>query len=79
MSLGAKEGPSVSYSILPIFGGENYDFWKVKMRTILLSEGLWSFIERGLQEPKDLSQFPAAEREQFEAEVMKDAKALSKT
>ncbi|BBG94303.1 hypothetical protein Prudu_002549 [Prunus dulcis] len=78
MSSGAKEGPSVSYSILPIFGGGNYNFWKVKMRTILLSEGLWSFVERGLQEPEDLSQLPAAEIEKFEAEVMKDAKALSK-
>lgn len=44
----------------------------------MLSEGLWSFVERGLQEPENLSQLPAAEVEKFEAEVMKDAKAFSK-
>ena len=78
MASGGKEGPSVSYSILPIFGGENYDFWKVKMRTLLWSKWLWSIVETRLEELAADAEVPAAQKEKFEADVMKDATALSK-
>ncbi|KAL7092450.1 hypothetical protein ACP275_12G165300 [Erythranthe tilingii] len=33
---------------LPIFDGENYDFWSIKMKTLFLSLDLWDLIEKGL-------------------------------
>lgn len=48
------------------------------MRTLLRSEGLWSIVETGLEELAADAEVPAAQREKFEADVMKDGKALSK-
>ncbi|KAI5334598.1 hypothetical protein L3X38_024731 [Prunus dulcis] len=33
----------------PIFNGNNYEFWSIKMRTIFRSHGLWDLVERGLE------------------------------
>ncbi|CAN6699574.1 unnamed protein product [Malus baccata var. baccata] len=32
----------------PIFSGENYKFWRIKMVTIFKSHGLWKFVEKGV-------------------------------
>ncbi|XP_028125423.1 uncharacterized protein LOC114322344 isoform X2 [Camellia sinensis] len=32
---------------IPIFDGVNYEFWSVKMRTLLLSMDLWDTVENG--------------------------------
>ncbi|CAL2253736.1 unnamed protein product [Prunus armeniaca] len=46
---------------------------KVKMRTILLSRGLWSFVERGHQELGNQVSFQQHKIEKFEAEVTNEA------
>ncbi|CAL8162681.1 unnamed protein product [Prunus armeniaca] len=46
----------------PIFNDDNYEFWKIRMRTILKSHGIWDLVEKGL----GIS----------EAKGKKDAKAL---
>ncbi|CAN6694238.1 unnamed protein product [Malus baccata var. baccata] len=33
----------------PIFTGENYEFWSIKMKTIFKSHGLWEFVEKGIE------------------------------
>jgi len=33
----------------PQFNGTNYDFWAVKMETILIAFDLWDVIEGGIQ------------------------------
>ncbi|CAL2238426.1 unnamed protein product [Prunus armeniaca] len=33
----------------PIFNGDNYEFWSIKMRTIFSSHGLWDLVEKGLE------------------------------
>ncbi|KAL7251600.1 hypothetical protein ACSBR1_013443 [Camellia fascicularis] len=50
---------------IPIFHGENYEFWKVKMRTLFLSMDLWGMVENGYDDETD------KEKQQ------KDAAALS--
>ncbi|KAM1787401.1 hypothetical protein ACFX11_037798 [Malus domestica] len=30
----------------PIFSGENYEFWRIKMVTIFKSHGLWRLVEK---------------------------------
>ena len=32
---------------LPIFKGENYDFWSIKMRTFFMSQDLWDIVDKG--------------------------------
>ncbi|CAN6719426.1 unnamed protein product [Malus baccata var. baccata] len=33
----------------PIFSGENYEFWKIKMVIIFKSHGLWNLVEKGVK------------------------------
>jgi hypothetical protein len=36
---------------IPIFKGENYGFWSIKMKTLFLSQELWDLVENGYTEP----------------------------
>ncbi|VVA19878.1 PREDICTED: DUF4219 domain-containing [Prunus dulcis] len=31
----------------PVFNGENYEFWSIRMKIILKSHGLWDLVEHG--------------------------------
>ncbi|KAI5314113.1 hypothetical protein L3X38_043289 [Prunus dulcis] len=67
----------------PIFSGENYEFWKIKMVTIFKSYGLWNLVEKGIP-VSNLKKKKKATEEILEEEddekaatiLMKDAKAL---
>ena len=41
------ENMSVSNPSIPLFKGDNYEFWSVKIRTLLKSQGLWELVETG--------------------------------
>lgn len=69
--VGSNQG--VTQAALPIFGGENYEFWKIKMRTLLIAQGLWSIVEGGYTEPPDESQLTNAEKEMLNSNRTKDA------
>ncbi|KAI5343342.1 hypothetical protein L3X38_011218 [Prunus dulcis] len=67
----------------PIFSGENYEFWKIKMVTIFKSYGLWNLVEKGIpvsdSKKKEKATEETSEEEDDEkaaAILMKDAKAL---
>ncbi|KAL7220266.1 hypothetical protein ACSBR2_013184 [Camellia fascicularis] len=38
---------------IPIFDGENYEFWNVKMKTLFLSMDLWDTVENGYDDETD--------------------------
>ncbi|KAJ4789254.1 polyprotein [Rhynchospora pubera] len=57
---------SMTNPTLPLFKGENYEFWSIKMRTMLKSHGLWDLTENGVP-TTDLAPIDTAKR---------DAKAL---
>eukprot|EP01018_Ginkgo_biloba_P014873 Gb_39751 [translate_table: standard] len=38
---------------IPQFIGENYEYWSIKMKTLLLSQDLWELVENGFNEPAD--------------------------
>ncbi|KAI9200180.1 hypothetical protein LWI28_003773 [Acer negundo] len=78
MSSSSVQNPSSPYSLLPNFAGENYNFWKVKMKTLLLSEGLWNIVKKGFTEPAEENEFSGPEKVKLEADRMTNAKALSK-
>ncbi|KAI5352997.1 hypothetical protein L3X38_005889 [Prunus dulcis] len=72
----------------PIFNGENYEFWSIRMKTIFKSHGIWELVERGIEgsysKGADESDTKQKEKEESSgsgkmaiAEIlMKDAKAL---
>ncbi|KAB2625790.1 hypothetical protein D8674_017450 [Pyrus ussuriensis x Pyrus communis] len=71
----------------PIFNGENYEFWNIRMRTILRSHGLWDLVETGFTIPESSTVVVIAdEKKEKDAAtqistnvaeiIMKDAKAL---
>ena len=38
---------SSSTPLLPIFNGEKYEWWSIKMKTLLRSQELWDLVEHG--------------------------------
>ena len=38
-------GFSSSAPLLPIFNGEKYEWWSIKMKTLLRSQELWDLVE----------------------------------
>ncbi|CAN6706781.1 unnamed protein product [Malus baccata var. baccata] len=70
----------------PIFSGENYEFWKIKMVTIFKSHGLWNMVEKGISvsdskkkkkaKTDEDTYADADDDEKMAAIFMKDAKAL---
>ena len=44
---------NASHPTLPVFKGESYDFWSIKMRTLFISQGLWDLVETGYQDPDE--------------------------
>jgi Domain of unknown function (DUF4219) len=38
---------SVSNPSIPLFKGDNYEFWSIKIRILLKSQGLWELVEMG--------------------------------
>ncbi|KAM1223481.1 hypothetical protein PS2_042180 [Malus domestica] len=68
----------------PVFNGENYEFWSIRMKNILKSHGLWDLVENGFdasnpkKEKKKIEDIEVTEVEKPTlAEIlMKDARAL---
>ncbi|GKV47717.1 hypothetical protein SLEP1_g54586 [Rubroshorea leprosula] len=61
---------NLSQSLVPIFNGENYVFWSIKMKTFFVSQDLWDLVENGFAETE---KSPAAKVKDLRK---KDAKAL---
>ena len=62
---------------IPIFSGEHYDHWFVKMRTIFRSQDLWEYVENGYREPESEEGLTNQELKALKEHRKKDAKALS--
>ncbi|KAF8393836.1 hypothetical protein HHK36_020034 [Tetracentron sinense] len=76
MASGNNTNTSVQQPPFPVFHGENYDFWCVKMKTLFLSYDLWEFVEDGFEEPEDAETLSNARKQQLKETKKKDAKAL---
>ena len=42
---------NVTQPAIPLFKGDNYEFWSIKMSTLFKSHGLWDFVEKGVPDP----------------------------
>ncbi|CAL5322135.1 nuclear pore complex protein NUP1-like isoform X2 [Camellia sinensis] len=61
---------------MPIFAGENYDYWCVRMKTLFQSQGLWNLVQNGYDEPDSTTTLTSAQEQQLEETRKNDAKAL---
>ncbi|CAJ2673367.1 unnamed protein product [Trifolium pratense] len=61
---------------IPIFNGENYDFWSIKMKTFFCSQDLWDIVDEGFTIPEDLSTLNANQKKELKENKQKDSKAL---
>ena len=50
---------------VPIFNGENYDFWRVKIETYFSSQDLWDIVEEGFTIPADTSALNASQEKEL--------------
>ena len=61
----------------PIFNGENFDFWQIKMKTIFRSHELWDVVENGYKTPtKETEELTEAERKLMRENLVKGTRAL---
>lgn len=54
---------------IPLFAGENYDFWSIKMKILFKSQDLWEIIDEGYSDPD-------SNANKLKENKRKDAKAL---
>ncbi|KAI5332341.1 hypothetical protein L3X38_022470 [Prunus dulcis] len=60
----------------PIFNGENFDFWQIKIKTIFRSHELWEMVENGYKIPVKEDALTKAEKKLLREYTVKDARAL---
>lgn len=60
---------TTSQPIIPVFDGNKYEFWSIKMKTLFKSQELWEFVEDG-NDDKD------KDEQNLKENKKKDAKAL---
>ncbi|KAK2976681.1 hypothetical protein RJ640_004282 [Escallonia rubra] len=46
--MAANGSANVSQPLIPIFKGESYEFWSIKMKTLFKSQELWDLVENGI-------------------------------
>ncbi|KAL0387812.1 UNVERIFIED_CONTAM: Retrovirus-related Pol polyprotein from transposon TNT 1-94 [Sesamum radiatum] len=61
---------------VPIFSGQNYDYWAIKMKTYFQSQKLWEIVEEGVTLPEDSSTSSSVEKGKLENKKAKDSEAL---
>ena len=62
---------------IPIFDGENYDFWRIKIKTVLKAHDLWEVVIKGFVILEDPSTLNAGQRKELKENKIKDARALN--
>ncbi|KAI5342392.1 hypothetical protein L3X38_010267 [Prunus dulcis] len=81
--MASEPGSSSSELRTPVFNGENYEFWSIRLKTILKSYGLWDLVENGFdasdptkEKGKEEGSKAAEEEKSVTAKtLMKDARA----
>lgn len=63
--------------LIPIFNGQAYEFWNIKMRRFFISLDLWDMVENGYAEPtEEEGRLTPAQRNELKDNRKKDAKAF---
>ncbi|KAH0730267.1 hypothetical protein KY289_001455 [Solanum tuberosum] len=73
-----NEGVNSSVVLTPFFYGTDFEYWKIRMRTHLKAECLWTIVVNGYEEPKNDGELSVTEMKNLEAKYRQDTKALRK-
>lgn len=69
---------SVNNSLpIPEFNGAKYEYWSIRMKTLLIGKGLWNIVVTSYTEPVDWSILNEAARKAKEEDQKKNSLALS--
>lgn len=70
--------PTGNQSFIPMFNGENYEFWSIKMKTLFISQDIWDLVCHGYVEPavEEIARLTGAQKTELKENRKKDAKAL---
>jgi gag-polypeptide of LTR copia-type/Domain of unknown function (DUF4219) len=60
----------------PTLSGDNYQIWRVKMETLLVSQGLWDVVSDGYATFPEGHELTDVQKNQLKDDKMRDAKAL---
>ncbi|KAI5345643.1 hypothetical protein L3X38_013520 [Prunus dulcis] len=65
-------------NLMPIFYGENYEYWSVQMKSLFISQDLWDIVEDGYEEQETSKAGKETQEKQqtYKENKKKDAKAL---
>ncbi|XP_047270516.1 uncharacterized protein LOC124899617 [Capsicum annuum] len=66
--MATNSASSISEQLIPIFNGDRYEFWSIKMKTLFKSSELWDLVENGYAEED--------EAQRLRENKKKDSKAL---
>lgn len=77
--MASTSGPNfnVQQQYVPVFEGENYDFWFVKMKTSFLAVDLWDMVETGYKEPESEESLSDTQKKKLKEARQRYANALS--
>ena len=76
MASKTNEGADSSVVLTPFFDGTNFEYWKIRMRTHLKADGLWTIVPNGFEEPYNYGDLTAVEMKNLETKYRQDAKDL---
>ena len=62
--------------LIPIFRGENYDFWSIKMKTYFCAQDLWDIVSKGFTIPEDISILFVPQKKELKENKQKDSLVL---
>lgn len=70
---------SLAIPSAPLFTGENYDFWCIKMKALLTALDVWEIVEQGciLPEPLTGQQLTTEQQSLVKEKTTKNAKATA--
>ncbi|XP_026417180.1 uncharacterized protein LOC113312660 [Papaver somniferum] len=61
---------------IPLFHGENYDFWAIKMKTLFMSQDVWEIVQNGYDEVEDTSTLEQPQKYLLKESRKKNTKAF---
>ena len=64
--------------LTPVVDDTDFEYWKIRMRTYLEVDGLWTIVVNGFEEPGNDGDLTASKMKFVEAKYCQNAKALSK-
>ena len=67
---------NIQHPFIPIFEGENYDFWCINMKTLFISQDVWELVENGYENYDSQENLTNTQKEELKKNRKIDGKAL---